>query len=103
MIELVIPELTETEKKLKVLSKREFNYYFKEGTETTINIDVLLLEFPMWFQNDYRKYIGQVGYIVECYSDLHAAFKGNMYSCKIKFGDDVIDLPACYLNGGIQY
>lgn len=64
-----------------IFNRREFNYYFKEGSEVMLDVDVISHE-------DIKKYsniIGVRGIITECYSDMHAFGQGSIYQHEIKF------------------
>ena len=69
--------------------EREFNYFFDEGTEVTINGDeISKVEFHLV---ELDEYVGKKGVVKKLYSDFHAFGRGKLYIMDIDFDGTLVE------------
>lgn len=72
------------------LAKREWNYYFKAGTEVTLDKTMFPeKEDPFDFTYNLKRFSGVKGIVVQVSYDLHAFGQGTSYNMDIDFNGDI--------------
>lgn len=87
-------QMTEQE---KLIDERSFNYGFEVGESVILDSENITIK-----DNDFtpkrEKFIGKVGIVKKCYSDLHAFGRGDSYMIDVQFEDELVkDVAAFYL------
>lgn len=72
------------------LAKREWNYYFKEGTEVTLDKTMFPEKQDVFdFTYNLKRFAGVRGIVVQVSYDLHAFGQGTSYNMDIDFNGDI--------------
>tara|TARA_Y100000389_G_scaffold191318_1_gene217282 strand:+ start:7837 stop:8340 length:504 start_codon:yes stop_codon:yes gene_type:complete len=84
--EVSIAELSQAAK----LAKREWNYYFKAGTEVTLDKTMFPeKEDSLDFTYNLKRFSGVKGIVVQVSYDLHAFGQGTSYNMDIDFNGEI--------------
>ena len=72
------------------LAKREWNYYFKEGTEVTLDKTMFPEKKEAFdFTYNLKRFAGVRGIVVQVSYDMHAFGQGTSYNMDIDFNGDI--------------
>ena len=72
------------------LEKREWNYYFKEGTEVTLDKTMFPEKKEAFdFTYNLKRFAGVRGIVVQVSYDMHAFGQGTSYNMDIDFNGDI--------------
>ena len=72
------------------LAKREWNYYFKPGTEVTLDKTMFPeKQDPFDFTYNLKRFFGVKGVVVQVSYDLHAFANGTSYNMDIDFNGEI--------------
>ncbi len=79
-----------------LFESRDFNYYFPEGTEVTIDIRTYV---PSGFDKiDLTQFMGIKGIVKRVHSDLHAFSRGTSYMMDVDFNGELVkNIYAAYV------
>lgn len=77
---------------INAMKERNFNYYFDEGTDVTIDGEIALPDGDInnFYPSDLTVYVGKKGTVIKVTKDLHAFGQGAVYFMDIDFGDKVM-------------
>lgn len=86
--EVSMAELIESQ--ASKIAKREWNYYFKDGTEVTLDKTMFPEKEDVFdFTYNLKRFAGVRGIVVQVSYDLHAFGQGTSYNMDIDFNGDI--------------
>jgi hypothetical protein len=80
------------------MEQRDFNYYFKEGTDVTIDGKIPLPDGNSFYPVDLNSFVGKRGRVKRVNRGLHAFGQGTSYTMDIDFNGEVVrDVSGLYV------